>query len=437
MGAEENNFISDNEINKYAEVSFITEDTKKWKVVDLSDPCNIDLKNIFNDEWEGIVKIILWARLGVFSSNFIFDWDRIVIPSKHWVDTHDLELWVNNLFNDEELENRIIKIWWNKKVLTSYLLDFQKTICSDDFINKIFDDILRLWNVSFLVRAFDSHIENIWGIDFKGWKISSAINKINSTWKKIGKDNLFNDFKKSLINNIVQIAYKKWYINNSANNIYNNQPILNLKKLASNKWLSVKILPEALDVYLPWIDLNFSSNLDKMIKSIFDEKNWFNQKKIEKIIVEFSNIKNISISYQSFINMYKNFYLKTISDINKWIELKKNKINSIIKDEGDLLEAKKELSVLINEKEEIKKEYALMDSTWESRHNHITRDGNILNITKKKCYIKDKEFSIENKKKSLENYVISKSEFKRLKDFIELKEGIEKLLESRVLKKVA
>lgn len=208
------NILSNEEISKYAGISFLLEKSIDGKeYVDLS--FNPELKDILEKDWIEIIRIILCSRLKLSNPKLKIEWDKILI-SRYWISSDNLDNWIDELLIND-LKSTLDNLNINPKPLVDAITVIQDAIYTDAFLDSIFHNISEKQNLVFFDNFFNNHLEDInlnsrINIFNNEVTLFHAIKIIKEAWKKIWKDNLFNDFKEASLKNISKIAREKWIL---------------------------------------------------------------------------------------------------------------------------------------------------------------------------------------------------------------------------------
>ena len=425
------------DIWKYLNISFFVENIDNWQRIDLKN--NLDLKKIIEEEgkteWIRIIETILSARLWLYGAKIEFNQDEIIIHNKYWVDSNNLEDWIGNILNDYFDENWSKEELKFKNNLIEWIKNIQDLIYTEDFIDFVFDEIIKNKDVDFLNVCFNNRQKklenhNVFIFD-KNVRLDRAISFINLAWKKIWKPDLFKDFKKASLWNIIKIAYKKWFLEKRIK-IYNNSIIKDILKLIKdNNIVNINFLPDSKNIlndvdFLNSIDLTKQSTFDKLFHSAFVLKKRNSENFLENLIIQ-NNIKykKDEVKYISLLSMYKTFYIPILEKINKWLENKYENIFTIEKLEEKIEILKDEIELLVLHKDVIDKDLENIEKTWTSIYNFKHKNKADDDILFKKNQILEIKKDILKYKNNLKKEIIDIQEYQKLKKFISIKNKLE------------
>jgi len=436
------NLLPEKNISEYASVVFNTIESSDWAFVDLSD--NLDLKKVLDKDWMEVVETILSSRLKLFSPKFKIDWNKIFILNKYWVDSDFLDKWINDILISD-LNKTLKNIKLDPKPLLDAIKVIQDSIYKDNFIDSIFQNIVENWNLNFFNDIFKKRLEKlnhnlkikIFNVDMN---LLNAIKIINAAWNKFWKENLFRDFKNASILNISKIAEQKWLLKIKNYSKYSNKIVQDLIDVSLGYWIKdFDIL--SIDNFksnnsnnlfiLNSIDLTLDNFFDKKLHSIFIKGNSIDKKYLENLILKHSSYsKEDPIKYTTLLTKYKTFYLPIIRKINNGI---KNKIKNfkLIEDaQKEIQKLKEDLDNLDDRKKEIEKDLSWIEKSWISNYNYKHKNKVSDDIWIKKYKIKKLKESIKISNSQIKKQIITESELKSLKDFIDIKNKLEYFIDN-------
>lgn len=396
---------------------------------------NPELKDILEKDWVEIIRIILCSRLKLSNPKLKIEWDKIFI-TKYWVDSDDLDDWINKILVSD-LKNILDNFDINPKPLVDAIKVLQDAIYTDSFLYFVFQNISEKQSLVFFNDFLKNHLEKInsnskINIFNNEVTVFHALKIIKEAWKKIWKDDLFNDFKKASLKNISKIAREKWILWIEYKK-YRNSSVQNLLSLARDYWikdfdiLSIKkINGDNLDV-LNLFDLNLNSFLDKNFHSAFIRSNSISKKYLEDIILKYITKYKKDLKYTTLLSKYKTFYMPIIKKINKGIKNKIKNFESINEKTLELNSLEKDIESLILHKKNIEDDLSLIDETWTSKYSYKHKNKADNDILQKKLKIKELKESVKFSKNQINKEIITESELKQLKDFIVIKNRLESI----------